>query len=357
MTEFEKILAEEANINDYSLENDFDNNEIEQLLDAGIIEAMDIKQSRASDLLIDGVIDYEQYPFDEFSVFEQLRQLEHNIISLDDFIKQADFDAFDDEEKAHFKSIAEERGIDFVPQNALEQAIYDHNSEMVIYTIAENNMLTALTSVSNLESECFSDEVIFSVLFNAVTEKQLHTIADGSFYAAERLRKLVDEALAPLPQDPSAAEKQLIKAIVFHDNNEIIRLIREEKAQFNGFAPELLTMLPELSKEAVLTFLKDGLSAKLKAIVWRIFLNETEEPDLLKDFSYAERCKYANLMIKILAGKSVSVVEPWYPEDPEQGLPTEVFGQGKSDPFSTCWQSPASSSGVTGCSEISSRST
>ena len=26
---------------------------------------------------------------------------------------------------------------------------------------------------------------------------------------------------------------------------------------------------------------------------------------------------------------------------PEQDLPTEVFGQGKSDPFSTYWQSPA----------------
>ena len=105
MTEVEKILAGIANINDYSLENDFDNDEIEQLLEADIIEAVDIKQSRASDLLIDGVINYEQYPFDEFSVFEQLRQLEHGAISLDDFKKQADFEIFDDEEKAWFKKI------------------------------------------------------------------------------------------------------------------------------------------------------------------------------------------------------------------------------------------------------------
>lgn len=109
MTEVEKILAGEADIKDYSLENDFDNNEIEQLLNAGVIEAVDIRQSRASDLLIDGVIDYEQYPFDEFSVFEQLRQLEHNAISLEDFIKQADLDIFDDEEKAWFKKLEEER--------------------------------------------------------------------------------------------------------------------------------------------------------------------------------------------------------------------------------------------------------
>ena len=137
----------------------------------------------------------------------------------------------------------------------------------------------------------------------------------GHLKVGERLRKLVDETLAPLPQDPTEAEKELIKAIVFHNNNEIIRLIKEEKAKFNGFAPDLLKMLPELSKEAVLTFLQDGLSAKLKAIVLRIFLNETEKPDFLKDFSYAERCRYANLMIQIIAGKTISATEPWYPED------------------------------------------
>ena len=205
-------------------------------------------------------------------------------------------------------------GIDFKPQNALEQAIYDHNGEMVIYAIAENNMLTTLVPASNLGYECFSDEVIFAVLLNAVTEKQLHTMTNGWFWghlrAGERLRKLVNETLAPLPQDPSDEEKKLIKAIVWRENKEIIRLIREENAKFQGFAPELLIMLPELSQEAVLTLLRDGLSAKLKAIVWRIFLNETGKPDMLKDLSYTELCKYANLMIKILTGKPVSADEP-----------------------------------------------
>ena len=210
-------------------------------------------------------------------------------------------------------------GIDFKPQNALEQAIYDHNSEMIIYAIAENNMLTTLAPASNLGNECFSDEVIFAVLFNAVTEKQLYTMTNGWFWGhlkvGERLRKLVDEALAPLPPKPTLPEKKLIEAIVWHDNDEVIRLIKQENARFYGFTPELLTMLPELSREAILTFLQNGLSAKLKAIVLRIFLSETKSPDQLKDFSYAERCKYANLMIKILTGKPVSADEPWYPED------------------------------------------
>ena len=105
MTELEKLFAGINRISDYNIDIDFDNDEISQLLDADIIKASDIGICRASDLLIDGVIDYEQYPFDEFSVFEQLRQLEHNAISLDDFVKKADFDIFDDEEKAWFKEI------------------------------------------------------------------------------------------------------------------------------------------------------------------------------------------------------------------------------------------------------------
>ena len=98
MTEVEKILAGIANINDYSLENDFDNDEIAELLENGIIKAADISQWRASDLLIDGIIDYEQYPFENFSAYEQIRQFKHRTIAPDDFRKKADFDSFDADE-------------------------------------------------------------------------------------------------------------------------------------------------------------------------------------------------------------------------------------------------------------------
>ena len=98
MTEVEKILAGITNINDYSLENDFDNDEIEELLDNGIIEATDICQWRASDLLIDGIIDYDQYPFENFSAYEQIRQFKHRTIAPNDFRKKADFDSFDADE-------------------------------------------------------------------------------------------------------------------------------------------------------------------------------------------------------------------------------------------------------------------
>ena len=98
MTELEKILAGLASINDYSLETDFDNDEIQQLLEEGIIKAADLSQWRASDLLIDGVIDYEQYPFENFSVYEQIRQLKHCAIEPKDFRKKANLDSFDADE-------------------------------------------------------------------------------------------------------------------------------------------------------------------------------------------------------------------------------------------------------------------
>ena len=98
MTELEKILAGITNINDYSLECDFDNDEIAELLENAMIKASDISQGRASDLLIDGVIDYDQYPFENFSPYEQIRQLQHGAIEPEDFRKKADFNSFDADE-------------------------------------------------------------------------------------------------------------------------------------------------------------------------------------------------------------------------------------------------------------------
>lgn len=210
-------------------------------------------------------------------------------------------------------------GIDFIPQNPLEQAIYDRNREMLIHAVAEGEVLTTLAPASNLGDECFPDEVIFAVLFIAATGKQVKTMTNGWFWgylhAGERLRKLTEETLAPLPQEPSPLERALIKAIVYRENEEIIRLIEQENIKFHGFAVELLNLLPELSKAAILTLLRDGLSAKLKAIIFGIFLNETRKSERLPDLSYNDRIKYTNLMIRILAGNHISADEPWYPED------------------------------------------
>ena len=210
-------------------------------------------------------------------------------------------------------------GIDFMPENALEQAIYDRDIEGVVYAVAENNFLTKLAPASNLGAACFSDEVIFTIMFNSMSSKQLEMMTNGWFYgylrAGERLRQLAEAALEPLPENPSDGEKLLLKAIVFRDDAEVIRLIKEVKVVLRGFAPQLLVILPELSKEAVLTFLRDGLSAKLKAVVLGILLKETQKPDALKELSYAGLTGLCNLMIRIIAGKPVSPNEPWYPED------------------------------------------
>lgn len=212
-------------------------------------------------------------------------------------------------------------GIDFTPQNLLEEGIRSRDIKMILQAIAEEETLDRLAAASNLGDERFPDEVVFSVLFIAVTREQVRMMTSGWFAgflrAGERLRHLVDEVLTPLPRDPSPGEKALIKAVVYGENEEICRLIREEQVRFEGFAPELLPGLPALSKEAALTFLKEGLSPKLKAVVLGILLKEVENPDLLDAFSAEERTRYANLMLHIVAGEKITAQMPWFPEKGE----------------------------------------
>ena len=98
MTEIKKIIAGTANIKEYDISTDFDNDEITQLLEAGIIKAADIRMWRASDLIIDGIIDYTAYPFENFSPAEQLRQLHYCAIEPSEFLEKADLDFFDADE-------------------------------------------------------------------------------------------------------------------------------------------------------------------------------------------------------------------------------------------------------------------
>lgn len=107
MSDVEKILAGEEDIKDCNIENDFDNEEIEELIAEGIVAPRQLSQWRASDLIIDGILSYEEYPFDNFSSYEQLRQLEQGAISMEMFFKLADLESFDEEEKAWLKDIME----------------------------------------------------------------------------------------------------------------------------------------------------------------------------------------------------------------------------------------------------------
>lgn len=209
-------------------------------------------------------------------------------------------------------------GIDFVPQNALEEAIHEQDASKLMQAIAEEESLTRLISVSCLAPECFTDEMIFSVIFLSIPLGLRKKMNSGWFYghlhAGERIKSLVKEALSPLPDAPSPGEKALIKAILNLDNGEIIRLIREDGVKFQGFAPHLLVPLPNLSQTAALAFLRDGLSQKLKAIVLGILLKEVETPSLLKEYPVKERIRFANLMLHIVSGEDVRDDLPWFPD-------------------------------------------
>lgn len=95
MTVCEQILAGRSDIRNYDIDNDFDNQEIEQLLGNGIISPRDIGMLKASDLIIDGVLDSNTYSLTDFPPYEQIRQLENGAVSPEDFLRRADLKTFD----------------------------------------------------------------------------------------------------------------------------------------------------------------------------------------------------------------------------------------------------------------------
>ena len=213
--------------------------------------------------------------------------------------------------------------VDFTPENNLEKAIKNRDNNAIICAIADGSKLSRLVSVCHLGYENFSDEAIYSVLLLALSEEQLKSMTSEYYYhntektAAQRLKNIVNDALSPMKESPDDAEKALMKAIIFSENQEVIRLIKEENTVFYGFAVELLPAMADLSKEAKLTLLRDGISTKLKAVLLGIFLNEAEKPEIFNYMTYSERVKYANLMLRIMLHDVISAAENWFPENGE----------------------------------------
>ena len=94
-TILEKILNGEANLGDYDLDSDFDHEEICRLLEGGIIEPRDLSPWRASDMILDGSLSYDEYPFENFPPYEQVRQLEQKVVSREDFKAKAELEVYD----------------------------------------------------------------------------------------------------------------------------------------------------------------------------------------------------------------------------------------------------------------------
>ena len=97
-TILEKFLAGEANLGDYNLDSDFDHGELCELMEAGIIGPDDLSQWRASDMILDGSLSYDDYPFEKFTPYEQVRQLERGVIRREDFKAKAELEYYDGED-------------------------------------------------------------------------------------------------------------------------------------------------------------------------------------------------------------------------------------------------------------------
>lgn len=91
----EKIIGGKANLGDCDLNSDFDHDEIRSLLEAGIIGARDLPDGLASDMILDGTLSYDEYPFEKFTPYEQVRQLEQGAVRREDFKAKAELEDYD----------------------------------------------------------------------------------------------------------------------------------------------------------------------------------------------------------------------------------------------------------------------
>ena len=91
----EKIIAGESKLGDYDLDTDFDHDELRSLMDAGLIAPRDLSDWTASDMIIDGSLSYDEYPFEKFTNYEKVRQLEEGVLSMEEFKEKAELEYFD----------------------------------------------------------------------------------------------------------------------------------------------------------------------------------------------------------------------------------------------------------------------
>ena len=207
--------------------------------------------------------------------------------------------------------------IEFTPKNSLEQALHDDDRANVVRFVAEGEQLHHVTVAGWLAHSGFPEAVVQLVLKLALSPEQLTFIGNNLawflHYHGVGMRDSIDLALAPLPDQPNAAEKRLIDAVVRGDSARVVELVKQKRGTLRNFSPELLIMLPELSREATVGFLARGFAPAAVPKLFEFLLRETDSPAVLDSFSYRERLMYANLLIHILQGEAISPDDEWYP--------------------------------------------
>ena len=215
------------------------------------------------------------------------------------------------------------------PKNPLERAIRDHDRALVVRFVAEGHTLTSTTPAAELSAPEFPETVAMLVLKLALPRTRLEIINTSRWYHynGDGMREMVRWALAPLPDRANAAEKRLIDAVVRADGAAVVELVKKKPGTLRNFSPELLIMLPELTREATLAFLADGFVPAAVPRLFEFLLREADQPEIFADLPYRKRLMYANLLIHILQGEAPRPDEDWYPmgNSVEEGCDRSVY--------------------------------
>jgi hypothetical protein len=222
-------------------------------------------------------------------------------------------------------------------KNPLERAICERDRALVVRFVAEGYKLSQLDMAAEMGYGDFPPAVVMLVRELALTSEQREMVDSywWNFRYGKSLWHLKIKAFYPMYDKPDEAEKKLIDAVVRANSAAVVELLKEKPGTLRCFSPELLIMLPELTREATLAFLTDGFIPAVVPELFAFLLREADEPDVLADLPYRKRLMYANLLIHILQGEAPAPDEDWYPmgNSIEDGCDRSVYCR----PHSFCY--------------------
>lgn len=204
---------------------------------------------------------------------------------------------------------------DLTPRNPLERAICKHDAKQVVRFVAEGYKLTQTEIAAEMGYGDLPPAVVMLVLELALTPEQREMIHSYWWHSrhGRNLWGLKIKAFHPMYDKPNEAEKRLIDAVVRADSAVVVELVGKKPGTLRSFSPELLIMLPELTREATLALLTDGFIPAVVPELFAFLLREVETPEIFADLPYRKRLMYANLLIHILQGEAPDPDEDWYP--------------------------------------------
>lgn len=180
----EKIIDGDADLKDYDFPDEFDGSEIEELVRAGMVALKDLGESEAEEYIKNGTFTFDDFPFEEFTPPHQIWLLANDVISEEDFRKQADLKEYTENDWLELLE-AKPSFADIAPWQELVK-YGDANAWLEM--LAEQPQFDTKADWQAILAKC-SDACLFEALadspslYQNIPDKEALLEADSSFWA------------------------------------------------------------------------------------------------------------------------------------------------------------------------------